>query len=147
LSVLLSPYSLLDHLPEGSTVILDEPGELSRALDEYVGETATMRIEREARGELPIGLPPAQANWHDLQPLLERHALVELSRFATDDSGATRPQFSMAPAYGGRVRVLARTWRSDPPSRGGELAGVVIVSQQASRLATPPATRACRCAS
>ena len=68
LPALLSHHSLLDHLPDDAMVILDEPADLSRALDEYVAETATMRLEREARGQLPIGLPPAQANWLDLQP-------------------------------------------------------------------------------
>ncbi|HEU0075049.1 MAG TPA: CarD family transcriptional regulator, partial [Dehalococcoidia bacterium] len=140
LPALLSPYSLLDHLPGAATVLLDEPMDLSRALDEYVAETATMRIEREARGQLPIGLPAAQANWSDLQPQLERRA-IELSRFATSDapiplpdssSGTMRPPFGPAPGFGGRVRSLA-----------AELAGltsqgesVVIVSQQASRLNT-----------
>jgi transcription-repair coupling factor (superfamily II helicase) len=72
LPALLSPYSLLDHLPDGASVVLDDPADLSRALDEYVAETATMRIEREARGQLPIGLPAAQANWSDLVPRLQR---------------------------------------------------------------------------
>ncbi|HXH23004.1 MAG TPA: hypothetical protein VNN10_13335, partial [Dehalococcoidia bacterium] len=134
LASLLSPFSLLDHLPAGSTVVLDEPLDLSRALDEYVAETATMRIEREMRGELPSGLPPAQANWHDLQPSLERHALLELARFATEESGAARPPFSAAAGYGGRVRVLARDLGE--AIRGPSAASVVIVSQQASRLAT-----------
>jgi len=140
LPALLSPYSLLDHLPEDTAVLLDEPTDLSRALDEYVAETATMRIEREARGQLPIGLPAAQANWSDLQPELERRSAIELSRFATEDvpldavpiANTTRPPFAPAPGFGGRVRSLA-----------GELAdlvrrreSVVIVSQQASRLYT-----------
>ena len=55
LPALLSPYSLLDHLPGEATVLLDDPTDLARALDEFVAETATMRIEREARGLLPAG--------------------------------------------------------------------------------------------
>ncbi len=97
LPALLSPFSLLDHLAAGSTVILDEPIDLSRALDEYVAETATMRIEREARGELPIGLPAAQSNWHDLQRKLAAHAVVELLRF-----GAEMPPSPAAPLSGGK---------------------------------------------
>ncbi len=124
---LLSPYSLLDHLPNGTTVLLNEPMDLSRALDEYVAETATMRIEREARGQLPIGLPAAQANWGDLQPQIELHGAIELSRFATtdaplaipDDSSRTlRLPFTPAPGFGGRdplPRVGA--CRPHPPRR------------------------------
>src|SRR5690606_3248924 len=50
LPALLSPFSLLDHLPEDCLIVLDEPSELAEALDEYTAETTTMRIEREARG-------------------------------------------------------------------------------------------------
>jgi len=129
---LLSPHTLLDHLPAETMVILDEPQDLARALDEYVAETASMRIEREVRGELPIGLPPAQANWADLQPALGRHGRVHLERFATEEAGALRPPFGAAPGYGGRVRLLARDLTE--AVRRGE--SFVIASQQASRLAT-----------
>jgi len=132
LPALLSPCSILDHLGDAATVVLDEGEDLARALDEYVAETATMRIEREARGLLPRGLPPAQANWSDLQPRLDRLAAIELSRFATEEAGALRPPFSPASGYGGRLRVLARDLAD--ALRRGEAA--VIVSQQAGRLQT-----------
>jgi transcription-repair coupling factor (superfamily II helicase) len=127
---LLSPFSLLDHVPESALVVLDEEQDISRALDEYVAETATMRIEREARGELPIGLPAAQANWGELQPRVGIGSVIGLSRFAMEEGGAFRPAFSAAPGYGGRVRVLARDLLE--VTRGGGAS--VIVSQQASRL-------------
>src|SRR5690606_5400724 len=107
IAALISPHSLLDHLPADATVILDEPVDLSRALDEYVAETASMRIEREARNLLPPGLPPAQANWSDLRPKIEGLRSVELHRFLTEESGGIRPAFSPASAFGGRVRFLA----------------------------------------
>jgi transcription-repair coupling factor (superfamily II helicase) len=129
---LLSPFSLLDHLPDSSTVLVDEPADLSHALDEYVAENATMRIEREARGLLPIGLPPAQANWRDLEQKLAALPTVELSRFATEESGALRPPFAPASGFGGRVRLLSR--ELSEALRRREAA--VIVSQQASRLLT-----------
>ncbi|MPZ49581.1 MAG: transcription-repair coupling factor [Dehalococcoidia bacterium] len=132
LPALLSPSSLLDHLPPDATVILDEAADLARALDEYVAETATMRIEREARGQLPDGLPPAQANWTDLQPKLRQRPAFELSRFATEDSGALRPPFAPAPGFGGRIRVLARDVQEALRNRES----VVIISQQAHRLTT-----------
>jgi transcription-repair coupling factor (superfamily II helicase) len=132
LPALLSPYSLLDHLPPGATVILDESVDLSRALDEYVAETATMRIEREAHGQLPIGLPAAQANWSDLQPALQSLASVELSRFLTEEGGGLRPPFSPAPGFGGRVRILARDLHESVRQRES----VIVISQQAARLQT-----------
>jgi transcription-repair coupling factor (superfamily II helicase) len=130
LPALLSPHSLLDHVGANGTVVLDERVDLARALDEYVSETATMRIEREARGQLPSGLPPAQANWTELQEKLRRKRVIELQRFATEEAGAVHPPFGAAGGYGGRIRVLARDVLD--ASRRGE--AVVIVSQQAQRL-------------
>jgi transcription-repair coupling factor (superfamily II helicase) len=132
LPALLSPYSLLDHLPDQALVVIDENTDVSRALDEYVAETATMRIEREARGDLPIGLPAAQANWSEVESRLQRLSVVELSRFATEDEGAARPSFAAAPGFGGRIRVLAQELAD--AVRLGQ--GVVIVSQQSGRLAS-----------
>ncbi len=140
LPALLSRHTLLDHLPAGATLVLDEPQDLSRALDEYVAETATMRIEHEARGDLPIGLPAAQANWTDLQSKMTSLAVLELSRFATEEApveslpapGALRPPFGAPPGFGGRVRILARDLGAE--LRAG--AAAVIVSQQAGRLAS-----------
>src|SRR5439155_19163955 len=77
-------HSLLDHLPDGARVFLDEPLELARALDEYVAETVTMRLEREARGDLPLGLPAAQANWPGIEAMLGRLAVVQLLRFGAE---------------------------------------------------------------
>ncbi len=132
LPALLSPFSLADHLPPEATVILDEPADLSRALDEYVAETATIRIERETTGRLPAGLPPAQANWGEVQAALAGRRTFALSRFAGEESGALRPPFVPAPGYGGRVRVLAHDLNA--AVRSGE--AVVVVSQQAARLAS-----------
>ncbi len=132
LPALLSSHTLLDHLPRDATIVLDEPVDLARALDEYVAETATMRIEREQAGQLPAGLPPAQANWRDLTAALRDRAVIELSRFATEEAGALRPPFVPASGYGGRIRLLARDLSET--ARRGE--AVVIVSQQASRLAS-----------
>ncbi len=132
LPALLSPYSILDHMPHDAIVILDEPIDIGRALDEYVNETATMRVERETRGTLPVGLPPAQANWNDLQPKLANLPTVELVRFLNEDTGGLRPAFGTAPAFGGRVRILAQEMAQATRQREA----VIIVSQQAHRLAT-----------
>src|SRR6266496_1325754 len=43
-----------------------------------------MRLEREARGELPLGLPAAQANWAEIEGRLGRLAVVHLLRFGTE---------------------------------------------------------------
>ena len=128
---LFSPFSLLDHLPKSTTVILDEPVDLGRTLDEYVAETSSMRVERESRGLLPAGLPPAQANWPELQAQLAKAGVLELKRFGTEESGAICPAFNQAPAFGGRLRALAGEI-NDAAKRGD---AIVLLSQQASRLA------------
>jgi transcription-repair coupling factor (superfamily II helicase) len=131
LPALLSTHTLLDHLADGGLVVLDDPADLARALDEAVAEAAAERFDGEARGRLPKGLPSPLHNWSDLRPGLERNAIVELSRFATEEGGAVRPPFAPAPGYGGRLRALAN--ETQAAAHEGE--ATVIVSQQAARLA------------
>ena len=130
LPALFSPFSLLDHLPKDAIVILDEPQDLGRTLDEYVAETSSMRVERESRGLLPAGLPPAQENWPQLQAQFAKRRVLELKRFESKESGALRPAFTTAPVFGGRLRAL--TGDLDAAAKRGE--AIVLLSQQASRL-------------
>ena len=132
LPALFSPFSLLDHLPKNAAVFLDEPTDLARTLDEYVAETSSMRVEREGRGLLPSGLPPAQANWPEIQSRLVAAPVLELKRFETEESGALKPPFTPAPAFGGRLRELAS--ELDGSAKRGD--AIVVVSQQASRLSS-----------
>ncbi|MCH8900837.1 MAG: transcription-repair coupling factor, partial [Chloroflexi bacterium] len=137
--------SLLEHLPEGGLLIVDEPADLTQALEEHDTQTEEVRRNLEARGELPAGLPSPHATWEELRTKLdEQPGRLHLSRWAveaaTNETGDASPPlagtsrrlpFAPADAYGGRLRDLA-TAAAEAAARGRAL---VIVSQQAQRLA------------
>ena len=135
LPALLSHHSLLDHLPDDAIVILDEPADLARALDEYVAETATMRLEREARGQLPIGLPPAQANWIDLQPRFSGagHGRAAALRHRGSRRAASRPSRRRRASAGASAcwRATCSEGRAQGRERRHRLAAVVTPAHAA----------------
>ncbi len=136
----LASGCLLDHLPEDGLLIVDEPVDLAQALEEHDGQSAEVRADLEARGEIPAGLPSPHLSAGELNALLEeRPGRLPLSRWAVEGpaeemeraNGQRRLPFAPADAYGGRLRNLASD-AADSAARGRAL---VIVSQQAQRLA------------
>jgi transcription-repair coupling factor (superfamily II helicase) len=137
---------LLDHLPDDALVIVDEPAELARAVEEHDAQTDEVRTDLEVKGELPSGLPTSHVPWPELHPVIDAlPGRVHLSRWASDMSDAQeepvaaetdpdiarRLPFAKADAYGGRLRTLA----SALSESSGRNRTVVVVTQQAERLA------------
>ena len=134
--------SLIDHLPDDGLLVVDEPADVARALEEYDTQSEAVREDLESRGELPRRLPAPHATQRDVTAELERHRRrVSLARWAVEGAGAedatpasgatARLPFAVADAYGGRLRELAAA-ASASGARGRAL---VVVSQQAERLA------------
>ncbi|HLB26743.1 MAG TPA: DEAD/DEAH box helicase, partial [Dehalococcoidia bacterium] len=127
----LASATLLDHLPEGAGVIIDEESEAAAALEEAEREAEAVRGELEERGELPHGLPPPQRAWRGLRQALEGRGPVKLSRWAAgEEAGRLALPFVPATAYGGQLRRLVS--ESVTALRSG--GSIAIVSQQAQRL-------------
>ncbi len=141
--------SLLDHLPDGAMLFLDEPADIAAALEEHDGQTDEVRAMLEGSGELPAGLPLPHIPQPQFQTLLERHGRqVHLSHWAADgsaadgaDAKAKRPPpaagsharrlpFATPDAYGGRLRTLT----ADTAAALERGRALVIVSQQSERL-------------
>ena len=135
----LASGSLLEHVPNTALLIVDEPADLSQAIEEHDAQADEVRQDLESRGELPAGLPLPHASWPELRATLDRSGRrLHLSRWAVDggseagaDNSATRLPFAPADAYGGRLRNLAAD-AGEVIARGRAL---VIISQQAERLA------------
>src|SRR3990170_2057523 len=101
----LASATLLDHLPEGAGVIIDEESEAAAALEEAEREAEAVRGELEERGDLPHGLPPPQRAWRGLRQALEGRGPVKLSRWAAgEEGGRLALPFVPATAYGGQLR-------------------------------------------
>jgi transcription-repair coupling factor (superfamily II helicase) len=120
-------------LPPDALLVWDEPADLAPVLEEHDGEVLAVREEMVGRGELPAGLPLPHLSWPELRALLESHRRrIDLSRWASGEDGgsALRLPFAAAPAYGGRLRVLA----GELSAAVGRRERVLLVSQQAARL-------------
>lgn len=135
----LARGTLLDFLPPGALLVWDEPADLAAVLEEHDREALAVRDEMVGRGELPAGLALPHLPWPELRAALQaRQRRIDLSQWAAGDEGdlpagtqaTLRLPFAAAPAYGGRLRVLAAEL-SAAVGRGGP---VVLVSQQAARL-------------
>ncbi len=133
----LATGTLLDHLPEGALLVVDEPADVNAVEQERDDQARDARRDLEARGELAHGMPEPHAPWEDVRAAIERwDTRMSLSRWATGEAltgspeGAVRLPFGPAAAYGGRLRVLADELTST--LRRGQQ--VVIVSTQAKRL-------------
>jgi transcription-repair coupling factor (superfamily II helicase) len=129
----LARGTLLDFLSPDALLVWDEPADLAPVLEEHDSEVLAVRDEMVGRGELPAGLPLPHLPWPELRALLESHRRrIDLSRWASGDesSSALRLPFAAAPAYGGRLRVLA----GELAAAVGRRDRVLLVSQQAARL-------------
>ncbi len=124
---------LLDHLPDGALLVVDEPAEVAAACEEHEEHAEQSRADLERRGEIPRGLPRPYATWGDVRGALDAHGRrLLLTRWATgDETGAVRLPFSPADVFGGRLRALANTLGE--AIRDGRR--VIVVSTQAPRLA------------
>jgi len=139
----LAAGTLLDHLPAGVLVVVDEPADVAAVQRERDEQAHEARRELEARGELPHGMPEPHLPQPELQQAIEAQPhRLSLSRWATGDgeaapaepqdaTAAVRLPFGPVAAYGGRLRVLAEELAVI--LRGGQQ--VIIVSTQSKRLA------------
>lgn len=125
--------TLLNHLPAGSLVVVDEPGETSKLLAELDEQAAGSRAALEAQGMIPRGLPlPHAAHTEVLAALDQAAGRVELQRWATEaTAGVVLPPFTPAQSHGGRLRAFLNDVAMQ--RRAGRR--LVIVSQQSARLA------------
>ncbi|MER3419510.1 MAG: transcription-repair coupling factor [Chloroflexota bacterium] len=128
----LAPALVLDHLPTGALVVLDEPTDVARLLEDLDAQAAEARAALEAKGVIPRGLPLPHATRDEVFAALAGQVTVELRRWAVTESPHTVSlPFGPAPAFGGRLRHVLNeiTTRMRAGTR------VVLVTQQAARVA------------
>jgi len=124
----LGQSTLLDYLPEGGMLVLDEPSQIAAVAADLLEQSTLLQEHAVERGEIPSGFPPAIHEWERL------HASARSGRWAIlqmryDPKAAELP-FSAPPAYGGQVRTALSEAVGQASTRA-----VVLVSQQGRRLA------------
>ena len=134
----LCPATGLDHIPAGTLLVLDEPGDIADSADFLWRQAEERRAELVAGGDLPEGWPGAYLGPRDWKTRLLRGRTLEL----TWESEAQSPTGGGTPIgdlFGWREPALppARTARLAQTIAGwaGEGDRVVLASDQAPRLA------------
>src|SRR5258708_10831475 len=134
--------SILDYLPTGGLVILDNPEGIQNRILELDAQALEMKERFERDRENPTHLRDAQITWNDLGPRLQQRRQLRFADIlsASEDEFDARqqgsvellmPQFSSTSSYGGRLRSFVQDCRKALDSRER----VVIVTAQARRLA------------
>ncbi len=132
-----APYrgqgALLDYLPPGTLLVLDEPPQILAALEETVRQAEALRAQLTEKGYLPAAYPTAYWPVEPVLAALSAHRpQVRLSWQGEAAPGEAAPDdIAIVPPYGGRLRAVLDDCRAHQQAR----ARVVLVSQQDQRLA------------
>ncbi|MBI2851890.1 MAG: transcription-repair coupling factor [Chloroflexi bacterium] len=126
----LNGGSLLDYLPAGCLVVLDEPDSLSGVMADLDVKAIELRSEMTAEGTLPKNFPTPYFLWDDLEPLLKSHTRLVFVGWGYEEDTGFEAGFAPAPNYAGHLPGFVSKVRELLAQRQR----VIIVSQQASRL-------------
>ncbi len=129
-----APTTVLDYLPEGAIVILDEPAHVAEEYQEYLKDMLEISLTRLDQGLL-LPLPaPLHLPLEAMEPVLARHPALELSLLGT--TTGRRPDFQTTVASrpvehsAGDMERFAR----DLKQRQKEGERVLLASRQVDRL-------------
>jgi transcription-repair coupling factor (superfamily II helicase) len=137
-AAVLCPATGLDHLPQSTLLVLDEPGDIADSADFLWRQAQERRTELVTAGDLPAEWPESYLGPREWKSHLLRGRTLELtweSEAASPTGGGTPMgdifgwrEPSLPPARTARLAETVRTWAAD----GNR---VVLASDQASRLA------------
>lgn len=122
--------SLLDYLPRGALVVVDDLDLLRSTANEIEELAVRMRQESIAEGLLSPDYPLPYFPWSELQDLLGDHLWLELGHGQAEEGHPLARHFQPQPRFGGRLKSFLE-WLA---LRSTEAEDVFIVSRQVSRL-------------
>ncbi|MBN1188436.1 MAG: transcription-repair coupling factor [Dehalococcoidales bacterium] len=130
-SPLFNSDSLLDYLPPGTLVVLDEVSQVKNEIEYLDGRASDLREQKIRDGELPQNFPRPYFNWKELQAKIRPLTRLELiSWFGSEEPGLHRLDFNPAPAYAGQLPALIAKTGSFLEQK----MRLVLISNQAARL-------------
>jgi transcription-repair coupling factor (superfamily II helicase) len=137
-AAVLCPATGLDHIPVGTLLILDEPGDIADSADFLWRQAEERRTELVAGGDLPGEWPEAYLSPRDWKSRLLRGRTLEMT-WESEAAAPTGGGTPMGDLFGWREPSLpaARTGRLAETVRAWAAEGsrVVLASDQAPRLA------------
>jgi len=120
--------SLLDYLPQGGLLVMDQPLELEQAFWEQDQRTEEMRAAKQGRGEVPGNFPSPYFTWEDLKPVFAARGGLRLARWQGE--ALTDLPFFQAPSFGGQMDDFLR----DAQERTCHGERIVIATSHGARL-------------
>ena len=127
--------SLLDHLPEGATLIVDDALDLYATLQELDLQAESLRLELEHSGELPHHFTRSHFTAEEVKAkLIERKPALlgygDLYGKATSANTPLARSFGPGPRFGGKVKEIG----ADLVKLHNARHAVVLATRQAARL-------------
>ncbi|HEY8477010.1 MAG TPA: DEAD/DEAH box helicase, partial [Chloroflexota bacterium] len=123
----LGEHSLLDYLPDGGLVVLDDEHDVALQVRHLEQQAEEIRRDLERQRELPVGFRRPYWEWSEVAASLARRPCLRLAAGDDEDTSPFRP----APFFAGKLRDALRLCQEE--RLGGRR--VIVVTQQAPRVA------------
>jgi transcription-repair coupling factor (superfamily II helicase) len=125
------PATLLDYLPEGTLILIDDLVSLESASMALENQAISLRADMVRDGDLPAAFATPYFAWSELANRLGARPAVALGYAVEDYDAPMGKLFAPAPTYGGQVQDAL----GDIESLRQEGQRIVLVTRQAERLA------------
>ncbi len=122
--------SLLDYLPKGSLVLVDDLQSVQTAANDIEEQAVRLRADLIKESVLPDDYPIPYLTWSELQDTLSGQTWLELGRSTSSETGYYGEAIQPGQRFGGRLKPF-NEYVGDSLKNN---ARVMIVSRQASRL-------------
>ncbi|MGD0609975.1 MAG: transcription-repair coupling factor [Anaerolineales bacterium] len=129
--------TLLDYLPRGALVVVDDWGLLESTVNEHEEQAVKFRAESIAEGTLPADFPVPYLTWSELSDRLQSlsclevgHSTAQLDVEGQTDTESLAAQFGHIEHFAGRLKPFIEYLEKMIAASHS----IVVVSRQASRL-------------
>ncbi|MCX6003305.1 MAG: transcription-repair coupling factor [Chloroflexi bacterium] len=130
-ATLFNQGSLLSYLPKNTLLILDEPLNVRRTMEDFDNKARELRDSQREQGELPANFPTPYSTWEELAPALEEMPSLSLATLGiTNDESSHYLDFRPSPNYAGQLPIFIAKVKQ----MLSEKQRVILVTHQANRL-------------
>ncbi len=122
---------ILDYLPEGALLIIDEPDGIRNAVEALDAEASQLFSDKLERGELPRNYPVPYFTWGELEPRIANRFSIALTSWEpAGKEEIYKLKFTPAPGCAGQLTLFIKKAKQ----LLGQRHRLILVSHQASRL-------------